>query len=55
MNTHDPDRCLASTTLVLHGAAVVLQCQSSIHHDGKHAYGEDHYTVRWDADEPAAA
>jgi hypothetical protein len=55
MNTHDPDRCLAATTLLFNGVAVVLQCQRSVHHDGKHAYSEDHYTVHWEASEPAAA
>jgi hypothetical protein len=55
MNTHDPDRCLAATTLLFDGVAVVLQCQRSIHHDGKHSYSEDHYTVHWETPEPAAA
>jgi len=50
MKTNDPDRCPAGHDLHRHGAQVVVQCQGSINHDGKHFFEEDHYSVRWHDD-----
>jgi hypothetical protein len=47
MNTHDPDRCEAARDLQRNGARAVVQCQGSVHHAGRHYFGEDHYTVTW--------
>ena len=53
MNTNDPDRCTAGQDLYRHGHRTVVQCQGSVHHDGKHFFEEDHYVVRWVDDEAA--
>jgi hypothetical protein len=47
MNTHDPDRCESVTELINNGVPVVVQCQESVYHLGRHSFHEDHYTVRW--------
>jgi len=47
MWTNDPDRCPVGHELIRGNERVVVQCQGSIHHDGDHFFGEDHYTVRW--------
>jgi hypothetical protein len=47
MNTRDPDRCVSAITLEFDGLPLVVQCQSTVHHEGKHDYHQDHYIVRW--------
>ena len=54
MNTHDPDRCPAATEVIRVNERVVVQCQESLHHSGRHSFREDHYTVQWTDPEPQA-
>ena len=51
MNTNDPDRCPAGHDLDRDGTRLVVQCQRSINHEGKHCFEEDHYLIRWLDDE----
>ena len=51
MNTNDPDRCPAGHDLDHDGHRLVVQCQRSINHEGKHCFEEDHYLIRWLDDE----
>ena len=44
----DPDRCLAGHDFSRDCRPIVVQCQGSVHHDGLHFFGEDHYVFRWD-------
>jgi PleD family two-component response regulator len=51
MHTNDPDRCPAGHDLDHDGHRLVVQCQRSINHEGKHCFEEDHYLIRWLDDE----
>ena len=54
MKTNDPDRCSAGHDIERHGLRAVVQCQSSINHDGKHSFEEDHYMIQWREDETSS-
>jgi len=47
MKTNDPDRCPAGHDIHRHECRVVVQCQRSINHDGRHCFEEDHYLIQW--------
>ncbi|MDQ6734812.1 MAG: response regulator [Nitrospirota bacterium] len=51
MKTNDPDRCSAGHDIERYGHRAVVQCQSSINHEGKHCFEEDHYMIQWREDQ----
>ena len=54
MKTNDPDRCSAGHDIERYGCRAVVQCQSSINHEGKHSFEEDHYMIQWREDETSS-
>ena len=40
-------RCDAALNQTRDDQPVLIQCQGPLHHEGRHFFTDDHYTVRW--------